>query len=252
MRTRAAKRTTTTTITITGAVIATPELLTAGPLLRLLHLCSPALPIGAFAYSQGLEPATSAGWVRDEETARAWIVGILESQLATLDLAVLARLYAAWGDDDGIEAPTVAEWSAFLLASRPSAELQAEERHLGGALARLVAGLGIPEASSWTMRDETTYAAVFALAARRWDVPLRAAAQGFAFAWAEAQVSAAVRVIPLGQSAGQRILAAAAAVIPAAVERALSLPADELGASSPRLAVASAAHEHQYSRLFRS
>lgn len=193
--------------------------------------------------------------MRDEETARAWIVGLLESQLATLDLAVLARLYQAWGEDDGSEAPSVANvqrWSAFLLASRPSAELQAEERHLGGALARLVAGLGIPEASSWTMRDETTYAAVFALAARRWDVPLRPAAQGFAFAWTEAQVSAAVRVIPLGQSAGQRILAAAAAVIPAAVERALSLSADELGAASPRLAVASAAHEHQYSRLFRS
>lgn len=199
--------------------------------------------------------------MRDEETARAWIVGLLESQLATLDLAVLARLYEAWGEDDGNEAPRVANvagignvdrWSAFLLASRPSSELQAEDRHLGGALARLVAGLGIPEASSWTVRDDATYAAVFALAARRWDVPLRAAAQGFAFAWAEAQVSAAVRVIPLGQSAGQRILAAAAAIIPAAVERALLLPAHEIGAASPRLAVASAAHETQYSRLFRS
>ncbi len=93
---------------------------------------------------------------------------------------------------------------------------------------------------------------MFALAARRWNVPLAAAAQGFAFAWAEAQVSAAVRVIPLGQSAGQRILAAAAATIPGAVARALSLPPDEIGAASPRLALASAWHETQYSRLFRS
>jgi len=93
---------------------------------------------------------------------------------------------------------------------------------------------------------------MFALAARRWNVPLAAAAQGFAFAWAEAQVSAAVRVVPLGQTAGQRILAAAAAAIPAAVARAVGLPAEDIGAASPRLAVASAWHETQYSRLFRS
>jgi urease accessory protein len=222
-------------------------------LLRLLHLCSPALPIGAFAYSQGLEPATSAGWVRDEESARLWIVGLLGSQLATLDLAVLARLHDAWGEGETAAPPAaVATWSAFLLASRPSAELQAEERHLGGALARVVAGLGLPEAAAWTARADVTYAAVFALAARRWSVPLPAAANGFAFAWAEAQVSAAVRLVPLGQSAGQRVLAAAAAAIPGAVARALALPADEIGAASPRLAVASAWHETQYSRLYRS
>jgi len=232
--------------------IDTPELLSAGPLLRLLHLCSPALPIGMFAYSQGLEPATSAGWVHDEESARDWIVSLLGSQLATLDLAVLARLWEAWGDDESAAPARVETWSAFLLASRPSAELQQEERHLGGALARVLSGLGLPEASAWIVRSDVTYGTMFALAARRWSVPFAAAAQGFAFAWAEAQVSAAVRLVPLGQSAGQRILAAAAAAIPAAVARALTLPADEIGASSPRLAVASAWHETQYSRLFRS
>jgi urease accessory protein len=93
---------------------------------------------------------------------------------------------------------------------------------------------------------------MFALAARRWDVPLAAAAQGFAFAWAEAQTSAAVRLVPLGQSAGQRILAASAAVIPAVVAHALALADEEIGATAPRLAIASAWHETQYSRLFRS
>jgi len=223
-----------------------------------LHLCSPALPIGAFAYSQGLEPATSAGWVRDEESARLWITGLLESQLATLDLPILARLYDAWGEEPGPgdAAPhppaAVATWSAHLLASRPSAELQTEERNLGAGLARVLAGLGLPEATAWAARPELTYATMFALAARRWNVPLAAAAQGFAFTWAETQTSAAVRLVPLGQSAGQRILAAAAATIPAVVTRALALDADEIGAASPRLAVASAWHETQYSRLFRS
>jgi urease accessory protein len=236
--------------------IDTLDLLAAGPLLRLLHLCSPALPIGAFAYSQGLEPATSAGWVRDEESARLWITGLLESQLATLDLPILARLYGAWGEEpapsDAAPPPAVATWSAFLLASRPSAELQTEERHLGAGLARVLAELGLPEATACATRPALTYAAMFALAARRFGVPLAAAAQGFAFTWAETQTSAAVRVIPLGQSAGQRILAAAAAKIPAVVTRALALEADEIGAASPRLAVASAWHETQYSRLFRS
>jgi urease accessory protein len=235
------------------ALIDTLELLSsAGPLVRLLHLCSPALPIGTFAYSQGLEAATTAGWVRDEESARRWIVGLLESQLPALDLAVLARLWEAWGEDESAAPRGVVTWSAFLRASRPSAELQLEERHLGAALARVLAGLGLPEASTWATRDDVTYATMFALAARRWEVPLAAAAQGFAFAWTEAQVSAAVRLVPLGQSAGQRILAAAAVGIPGAVERARALPAAEIGAASPRLALASAWHETQYSRLFRS
>jgi urease accessory protein len=227
----------------------TTDLMTTGPLLRLLHLCSPALPIGAFAYSQGLEPAVSAGWVANEDDAGTWITGQLRSQLAGLDLPVLRRFYEAWG---GGEADALDVWSAFLVASRPSAELQREERHLGAALARVLDGLGLAEARAWNTRPDVTYAAMFALAARRWDVPLPAAAQGFAFAWAEAQTSAAVRLVPLGQSAGQRILAAAAAVIPGAVGHALSLADDEIGATAPRLAIASATHETQYSRLFRS
>jgi urease accessory protein len=228
--------------------------MSAGPLLRLLHLCSPTLPIGAFAYSQGLEPAVTLAWVRDEEQATAWIVGQLRSQLGGLDLPVLKRLYEAWGEHEAGEADArgAQVWSRFLLASRPSAELQAEERHLGGALARVVSGLGLPEAAAWVGRDDVTYAAMFALAARRWGVPVAAAAQGFAFAWCEAQTSAAVRLVPLGQSAGQRILAAAGAAIPEIVARALAVTDDDVGAAAPRLAVASAWHETQYSRLFRS
>jgi urease accessory protein len=225
----------------------------APALLRLLHLCSPTLPIGAFAYSQGLEGAVTAGWVSDEDAAAAWITGQIGAQLATLDLPLLLRFYEAWGPGPGeADALTLDAWSAFLAASRPTAELQTEDRHLGGALARVLEGLDLPEARGWMGRSDVSHAALFALAARRWNVPLAAAAHGFAFAWAEAQTSAAVRLVPLGQSAGQRILVAAAAVIPAAVARALTLPDEELGASAPRLAIASARHETQYSRLFRS
>ncbi|HXI56301.1 MAG TPA: urease accessory UreF family protein [Polyangia bacterium] len=220
-------------------------------LLRLLQLCSPALPVGAFAYSQGLEPAVVAGWVRDEETAAAWIGGLLRGSLATLDLPALVRLHAAWRTGDACTG-TVDDWTAFLSACRPSAELQAEDRHLGGNLARVLAGLGLSEAAAWMARADVTYAAMFALAAARWEVPLGAALSGYAFVWCETQVSAAVRLVPLGQSAGQRVLSSLAAAIPAVVAQAITVTDDDMGAAAPSLAIASALHETQYSRLFRS
>jgi urease accessory protein len=218
-------------------------------LLRLMQLASPALPVGAFAYSQGLESAAAAGWVRDEATAGAWITGLLASQLAGLDLPILARMQRAWeGDDED----AVEEWNALLLACRPTAELAAEDRQLGASLARLLAALEVRPAERWAGRGGVSYAAMFALAAARWRVPEEAACAGHAFAWLEAQTSAAVRLVPLGQSAGQRILAAAGAAVPDAVARARALADDEVGAAAPGQAIASAWHETQYSRLFRS
>jgi urease accessory protein len=214
-----------------------------------LQLVSPALPVGAFAYSQGLEPAVAAGWITGEAEAARWITGLLESSLASLDLPVLARLHRAWRDGD---AAAVARWSRFLGASRPSGELQAEERQLGGNLARLLAGLGVADAATWIDRDDVTWAAMFALAAHRWELPPAAAAHGYAFAWLEAQVSAAVRLVPLGQTAGQRILLGAGAAIPRAAARADTIADGDIGAAAPALAIASARHETQYSRLFRS
>src|SRR5881394_3591281 len=99
-------------------------------LLRLLQLTSPALPIGAFAYSQGLEHAVQAGWVHDEESAAAWILGLLTEALPGLDAPVLLRLIAAWNTDRDPH-----HWNEFLFASRASAELRAEDQRLGSALA---------------------------------------------------------------------------------------------------------------------
>jgi urease accessory protein len=221
------------------------------PLLRLLQLASPALPIGAFAYSQALEGAVEAGWVSDEESARRWIVGLLDEVLAPLDLAVLVRVHAACAAGDRARA---LRWCAFLHACRASAELEAEDHQLGLALGRTLEAQGMADAPAFVAEAGAalSYPVLFALAARRWEIPARAAAAGFAFAWAEAQVGAALRLVPLGQSAGQRILSAVVAVVPAAVERALALDDDELGAAAPAHAVASAQHETQYSRLFRS
>ncbi len=237
--------------------------------LRLLQLASPALPIGAFAYSQGLESAVAAGLVSDEASASGWILGLLAGPLTQVDLAVFARMHAAFTDGDFARAQ---RWNAFLLASRATAELQAEDRHLGAALARVLSTLGMEDpvmfgAPSFEADDggaapvvrpratpavARTFARMFALATARWRIDARRAAQTFAFTWAEAQTSAAVRLVPLGQSAGVRLLADAARAIPATVERALQIADDEIGAATPQQALLSSAHETQYSRLFRS
>ncbi len=218
-------------------------------LVRLMQIVSPALPIGAFAYSQGLEQTVAEGWVTNEDEATAWLLGLLESSFGTLDLPVLARLLVGWRAGDRA---AVARWSAWLSACRPTREIRAEDRQLGAALARILETLGVLEAQGWATHLHVTHATMFALAAAQFEVPLPAALAGHAFSWAEAITSAAVRLVPLGQNAGQRMLAAAGRAIPALVKRALELPDDELGSVSPGQAIASARHETLYSRLFRS
>ena len=220
-------------------------------LMRLLQIVSPALPIGAFAYSQGLEQTVAEGWVTDEAEAAAWLLGLLESSFATLDLPVLARLdrrVARAGDVAAVE-----RWSAWLAACRADARDSrrgSTARRRAGARARGAGdrrrrGLDAPACTSPTPRCSRSRRV-------RFEVPIEAALAGHAFAWAEAITSAAVRLVPLGQSAGQRLLAAAGAAIPAVVKRALALPDDEIGSAAPGQAIASARHETLYSRLFRS
>lgn len=218
-------------------------------LLQLLRLASPALPVGAYAYSQGLEYAVAVRWVHDEASARSWITGLLEQALGRLDVPVLARFYRAWRAHD---AQAVDDWNRYLHASRESAELQAQDQQLGAALARLLAGLDMPEAQTWVADAHATFAALYALAAARWHIPLRAAAAGYLWSWSENQVMAAIRLVPLGQTAGQRLLSAIVERIPGVLERGLALPDEEIGFLAPGLAIAGALHETQYSRLFRS
>jgi urease accessory protein len=219
------------------------------PLLRLLQLVSPSLPIGAFAYSQGLEWAVEAGWVHDGETLAEWIEDLLLHGLARLDLPILARQRQAWLAGDPA---SVAHWSERLIAAREAAELRAEERQRGRALAVLLRSLGLEvPGGDWTP-VAASHTSGLALAAARWAVPQRDTALGYAWGWLEGQVLAGVKALPLGQTSGQQLLLRLAARIPEALDQALALPSEAIGAAAPALAIAASRHETQYTRLFRS
>jgi urease accessory protein len=218
-------------------------------LLRLFQLSSAALPIGAFAYSQGLEQAVALGDVRCRETAATWISGVLRRSVLSLDVPVLGRLHRAFAAGDSGEAR---RWNDYLFAARGSRELRAEERQVGSALARLLSREGVPAASSWVTDPRVTLAACFALAGVAWLAPAAQVALSYTFAWAEAQVGAATRLIPLGQSDAQRVLSVLIEGAAAGVGRGLSLPDSELASTTPGQLLLSALHETQYSRLFRS
>jgi len=218
-------------------------------LLRLMQLVSPALPVGAYAYSQGLESAVENNWIVDETSAKNWILSILSHALSNVDVPVVARLYNAWLQSDTSE---VQYWNQFLIACRESHELQLEDQQLGRALARLLTDLDIEEANFWKNNPASSFATLFTLAASQWKIPLRETINGYLWAWTENQVAAAIKLVPIGQTAGQKILSCATALIPQLVEQGLALSDDDIGFATPGLAVASAHHETQYSRLFRS
>ena len=215
---------------------------------RLLQLVSPSLPVGAFTYSQGLEWAVERGWVKDEEQLGSWLDELLRQSMTHLEIPLLARLYGAALEQDQA---ALARWSRYLLASRETRELRQEERQRGRALAGLLLDLGIIDRTQLEIARESQLTG-FALAAVHWRIALREAALGHLWSWLENTTLAGVKLIPLGQTAGQRLLARLGEGLPELVEVGLGLADEEIGASSTAQLIASSRHETQYTRLFRS
>lgn len=212
---------------------------------RLWQLISPLSPVGAYHHSQGLEQAVGAGWVTDEDSALAWIHDLLLRSIANLDLPVVARARAAWRDGD---VAALLRWDALCGACRETSEQRAEERNMGAALIALLGELGEPSPDG----QHLGYAAAFGVAAANASLDQRDTLAGYAWAWCENQVACAVKLVPLGHSAGQRMLLELGASLDAVVEHALGVADDEIGLASPGLAIASAQHETRHTRLYRS
>jgi urease accessory protein len=234
-------------------VIGEPEIpASALALVRLLQLASPTLPIGAYSYSQGLESVVAEGLVRDEPSAGRWIGELLEEVFAPGEAAILWRLMAALGHADWSACDA---WNAWFRASRDTAELRAETEQMGGSLVKLALELELLDASAQEMLPRlapVTLPAAFALTTRGFAVAASAALTVYLWSWLENQVLAAIKTVPLGQIAGQRLLTRLGARIPEAVTVASTIADDEVRAFAPGLALASCRHETQYSRLFRS
>jgi urease accessory protein len=221
-------------------------------LLDLIWLASPALPVGGFSYSEGLESAVDAGLVRDAATAGDWLADQLQLGLARSDLAVVARAVPAWSEGNAAGIAALNDWVA---ATRESHEFAQQTQQMGRSLLEWLrhrAGDDPRVAVLAALAPAPTWPVAFALAAARTGAALPDTLAAFAFGWAENMVQAALKAVPLGQNAGQRILGRIADAIPAAVDAALRLADDERQAYAPMLAILSAQHETQYSRLFRS
>ena len=221
-------------------------------LLHLLQLASPSLPVGAYSYSQGLETAMARGFVHDEPSARAWIVDMLNEIVARFEAPLTWRLIQAFEAHD---ADAVADWTAMFLASRDSAEFRAETVQMGYSLAKLISELAPDDKLLLTIlqqQAEIPFPTALAAATVALQVPAESALLGMLFSWAENQVLACVKSVPLGQVSGQRLLLSLTEAIEAAAITARTLADDELSNWSPGLSLLSMQHEVQYSRLYRS
>ena len=250
----ATSMTTLTAIAVATNTKAMPSAAASFTFLQLMWLAPPALPIGGFSYSEGLEAAVNAGLVTSESEARDWLVHQLHLTQSRGDMAAIAQALPAWASED---LPRLQALNTWVRTTRESSELRLQTEQMGRSLVAWLKNRYADDASiqtrvQWLAAQDASYPLAFALAAHLTGANAHDALLAYAFGWAEDMTQAAIKAVPLGQSAGQRILARLTQDIPAAVEHALALPDHERQAFSPMLAILSARHEHQYSRLFRS
>jgi urease accessory protein len=218
-------------------------------LARLLQLSSVSLPVGGFAFSQGLEYAVESGWLRKQLDVEEWFSLQLTENIARVDLPILREVMLATQQQD---------WSLFtylndlVLASRETRELRLTDTAMGEALFRLLKSLDFAMPFVETQQEEISFVCLFGYAAAQWQIPYRLAAMGLSWSWLENQVAAATKLVPLGQTQAQQLLVGFQTRLPRVLDLAETIEAHEIGGGLPALAIASALHETQYTRLFRS
>lgn len=215
-------------------------------LFQLLRLSSPSLPIGGFSWSQGLEAAIELGWLQNVEDLHGWMWAILEQTFAWQELPLLLRMLGAERQSE------IADWNGRSLAMRETAELRLDDVQTGRAFMQLSRSLGIDAAGTWPQQEDIGYLASFALACRHYGIGFAPAATGFIWSWLDNQITAAIKLFPLGQTAGQLLIERLARTIPGIIAQASQVDDENIGISLPGQVMASMLHEIQYSRMFRS
>jgi urease accessory protein len=221
-------------------------------LLTLLQLTSPALPVGAYSYSEGLESLVEGGWITSANGIDEWLRESLATGSVAVEAAILFRAHRAWVAQDLTQ---LAYWNDWLSANRETMELQNQNWQMGRSLLKLLQDLYDREdwaAIQMAIGAECNLAIAFAVAAGLGSIDEKTAVLGYLHSWVSNLVSAGVKLIPLGQTAGQRLVLNLSEPIVATCDRSLILPDDQLFSCSWGLSLASMAHETQYSRLFRS
>jgi len=226
---------------------------TAGARLRLLQLVSPALPVGAFSYSEGLEVLVQEGSLNDAAALLRWLRAELERGALALETAALAELRQGLGAGDD-PASAVTDLDGWLLALREAPEVRAQQRQMGASLLQLLADLGWPLPEREPRRRPLTLAwpAAFAWAGLCLEIGSPELEEAYLYGWTANQISAAVRLVPLGATEGQRLQLQLAPLI---AERAAELAAAdprELWSGGVGAGLAQLRHAELYSRLFRS
>lgn len=223
--------------------------ITGSALPQLLRLASPMLPVGAYAYSQAMEWAVEEGTITDEGSALCWIADLLQFNAGTFEAPIWGRLYRSWREDDFESA---LRWNERYIAMRETAEFRAETQQMGGALKAVLNATREIDTTLLDRIETPAFPTAFSCAAHGLGVPLREGLTGYLWAWAENQVATAMKLVPLGQSSGQRILVKLIALLPAIADNGLAVQEDAMSNFAPALAIASSRHETQYTRLFRS
>jgi urease accessory protein len=222
------------------------------PLSKLLQIASTLLPVGAYSYSQGLEWAIESGDVSDLESVKSWIFDLLQTYYANYELPILLELYKSWSAND---VEKILYWDRHFKACKDSSESLAETIQTGYSLRRLICDLGeFPEEflNQIVQINEPAFPTLYSGLCCIWNIGAEDMLHAYAWSWAENQVSVAMKSVPLGQVAGQKILLFIGTKLTSVVESAFALPIADISNSMPALSIFSSRHETQYSRLFRS
>jgi urease accessory protein len=219
-------------------------------LLSLLQLANSALPVGAYSYSEGLETLTATGTIDSRQSLERWLLSELRDGAIRLEAAVMVRGLRAAGSEDR---SALAYWNAWATATRETEELRQQSWQMGSALSRLLVAL-VPQLQVPVSAcgSPCNFSLAFGIAAAHWQIDEFAAILGYLHSWASNLISAGVKLIPLGQTAGQKLLLNLHPTLINAAREIVSLEDDDLCGTYWGLSLASMNHETLYARLFRS